>query len=214
MALAGSYRRSFWQRLALANEGCRPEFAFKLCLFEEGFSLLVFGYFLPLTFLNRWAYEPHEIMESWGFNLCDRTIQLYWGRHCKVVHLPWDWHHMKCEVMRPDGSWTPYVPSYERDKESDGRWQKAYPYRYVLRNGDVQERTATIYVERREWRWRWFIRLPWPAKKQQCIDVEFSEEVGEKAGSWKGGCIGCAYEMRPGEHPLATLRRMESERKF
>lgn len=46
------------------------------------------------------------------------------------------------------------------------------------------------------------------------IDVEFNAEVGERTGSWKGGCIGCGYQMNPNETPLQALRRMEAERKF
>lgn len=48
----------------------------------------------------------------------------------------------------------------------------------------------------------------------RAIDVQFSDEVGERTGSWKGGTIGCGYNMLPGESPLDTLRRMEAERKF
>jgi len=44
--------------------------------------------------------------------------------------------------------------------------------------------------------------------------VKFSDEVGERTGSWKGGVIGTGSEMRPGESPEQCLRRMERERKF
>jgi len=37
------------------------------------------------------------------------------------------------------------------------------------------------------------------------IDVQFSDEVGERSGSWKGGTIGCAYEMRPKKHRVSVL---------
>ena len=46
------------------------------------------------------------------------------------------------------------------------------------------------------------------------INIDFSDEVGERSGSWKGGRLGCSYNMQPGETPLQTLRRMEAERKF
>lgn len=46
------------------------------------------------------------------------------------------------------------------------------------------------------------------------IDVEFDGEVGERTGSWKGGTIGCEYELRPNETPYECLKRMEQERKF
>lgn len=183
-----------------------------LCLFEDGWSFDLFGLFLPLPF--RVTREPHEIMESWGFSFVERTIHFNWGRHTKIFRFPWDWEHLKCEVQRPDGSWVPYVASYESDTEPDGRWEESYPYQYLLKSGEVQERTATVYIERREWRWRWLMWCPWPAIKRQSVDITFDDEVGERTGSWKGGTIGCGYEMKPGETALQTLRRMEREREF
>lgn len=185
--------------------------AIQLCLFEENWSLCLFGKFINLPMRPR-DLHPMEIMESWGFTWHERSIHLNWGHRTKVVRMPWDWEHIKCEVLRQDGSWVPMQPSWEG--KDDGRHLETFPYRYKLRSGELQLRLATIYVERREWRWRWFTWLPWPARKQTCIDVEFNDEVGERTGSWKGGTIGCGYEMRPGESPCDTLRRMERERKF
>lgn len=209
----GEYKPSFWTRLRRACEGCRPRLALKLCLFEEEYSLDLFGYFIPLPFMDRWHREPYEIMESWGVYHHERAIWFTWGHRSWCFHLPWDFTHIKHEVRRPDGSWVPYVGSYE-DKEPDGRWTETYPYRYVLESGEVQERMATVYVERREWRWRWFSWLPWPAKKRTYIDVAFNDEVGEGTGSWKGGVLGCGTDLKKGETPLDALRRMERERKF
>lgn len=187
------------------------KFSTSLCLFEEGWSLDLFGLFIPIPVHA--TREPYELMESWGFTFHERTVHLNWGRHTKIIRFPWDWEHLKHEVQRPDGSWVPYVASYDKG-EPDGRWQAAYPYEYQLRSGDIQHRTATIYVNRREWRWKWLMWSPWPAIKRQSIDVTFDDEVGERAGSWKGGTIGCGYDMQPGETPLQTLRRMEGERRF
>lgn len=221
----GEYKPTFWQRLKRSLEGCRPHLSLRLCLFEEQYDLDFFGYLIPLPFMDRWHREPEEIMESWGVYHHERAVWFCWGNRSKVFHLPWDFTHIKHEVRRPDGSWVPYVGSWEvkqpdrsplfgDGKEPDGRWQETYPYRYVLESGEVQERTATVYVERREWRWRWFSWLPWPARKRTYIDVAFNDEVGERTGSWKGGTLGCGWDMKKGETPLDALRRMERERKF
>lgn len=183
-----------------------------LCLFEEGWSFELFGLFIPTRLLR--YREPNDMMESWGITLYERTIHLNWGTKTRVVHLPWEWSHVKHEVRRHDGSWVPYVGSYETSKEPDGRWEGTYSYVYTLKSGEVQERSATVYVCRREWRWRWIMWLPWPRIKRQSIDVTFDDEVGERTGSWKGGTIGCGYDMRPNESPLDALRRMEADRKF
>ncbi len=71
-----------------------------------------------------------------------------------------------------------------------------------------------MYIERREWRWKWFKWLKWPRCVEQTIDITFNKEVGEGSGSHKGGTIGCGYKMLPNESALQCLRRMEVERNF
>lgn len=87
------------------------------------------------------------------------------------------------------------------------------PYRYVLKDGTVQDVLATIHLERREWRARWYPVIP---IKKSCttIAVNFSAEVGEGTGSWKGGVLGCGYDLNGSETAVECLRRMERERKF
>jgi hypothetical protein len=138
----------------------------------------------------------------------------WWRRGVSVSINPFEWVHMRHEVRCADGSWQPYVGSWGRDKQPDTRQTCEYPYRYILKNGEIQDRTATVFVDRMAWRPKC---LKWTSlfeKERQTIDVQFNDEVGEKSGSWKGGCIGCSYEMLPGESPEQTLRRMEAERKF
>jgi hypothetical protein len=52
------------------------------------------------------------------------------------------------------------------------------------------------------------------SKTQKTISIDFDREVGERKGSWKGGTLGCGYELLPNENPLECLRRMEKDRKF
>lgn len=208
--------RSFRRELRRSLRGCRPRFSLGLDLFEEGYCLDFFGFLIPLLFLDRWRREPHEIMETWGFTYVDRSLHLRWGRHCKILWMPWLKEGVENEVRREDGSWRKKAYSYE-DTEPDGRKLESFPYRYTLRNGQVQEVTATVYASRIRYVWRLFRKRPlfWSLWAwRYWIDVEFSGEVGERAGSWKGGVIGCSYEMKPGETPLETLQRMEQERKF
>ncbi len=201
------------KRIRRSLEGCKPKLSFGLCLFEEGFDFDFFGFLVALPFMDRWAYPPHEIMESWGIKYFERSLCLTWGRKCKFIYMPWMLKHIKCEVLRPDGSWVKAVPSYSKE-EPDGRQVWTFDYSYHLKSGEIQKRVAEVYVERREWRQRWLAWCPWFAVKSQSIDVSFNDEVGERSGSWKGGCVGCGYDMRPGETPEATLRRMERERTF
>lgn len=206
-------------RIKRSLRGCRPRLSFGLCLFEEGYCLDFFGFLIALPILDRWAREPHELMESWGFSYFERAIMLKWGNWTKFIHMPWSLDFVKWEVMRPDFSFVPKDCSYNGPPQ-DGRWTRTYSYHYQLRSGEIQERTVTIYVERGYWHWllakwlglpSWF---PFVNMMRQSIEVEFDTEVGERVGSWKGGCIACGYHMLPGETPEQTLRRMERERKF
>lgn len=195
----------------------------ELCLFEEGYSLKFLCWFFKLRFLNRFRYDPHEIMESWGASVYwpERSLMLHWGSRCKILRPFGDWHHVRNEVMRPDGTMVKRVANYEVSDTNppDGRWETTLPYRYCLRRSswEVQHREATIWVEEREWRWRlpfckW--HLPWPKKVNRYIEIQFSDEVGERTGSWKGGTIGCSYSLKKDETPEECLRRMEREREF
>lgn len=189
--------------------------------------------YLKLPFLPR--REPKEqVLDSWGFsfNTDDwSSVHLNWGHRTKIVHFPWAWEFVRHSVLAPDGrSWIHDIAGTRipRDAVPIGMpqvdwfffsrdvptWSVKLPYRYVLRSGVVQEREATICVEEREWRWRWLMWLPRPRKISRCISVEFSDEVGERSGSWKGGTTGCGYEMRRDETPEECLRRMEAEREF
>lgn len=138
----------------------------------------------------------------------------WWVRGVSLSLNPFEWRHMRHEVRRDDGSWAPFVGSWERDKTLDARESLQYPYRYVLDNGQVQERTATVHVERRAWRPRCLRWTSLIEKVRTSIDVEFSDEVGERTGSWKGGTTGCGWGLLPNESPEQALRRMEKCRKF
>lgn len=93
-------------------------------------------------------------------------------------------------------------------------YTESHDYTYVLRSGEAQDVGATITVQEWETRRRWLWWCPLGARVRRSIDVKFSGEVGERAGSWKGGTVGCGWDMLPGELPVHALRRMERERKF
>ena len=223
-------RRTWRHRLKMSLRGCRLRPSLRLCLFEEEFCLDLFGFLIALPFLDRWRREPNEMMEGWGAYYSERDVCFDWGDAHWRFHMPWAMEHLNHEVMRPDGSWVPYVGSWETGKpipntdgvvvikggkEPDGRWQATFPYHYLLLpSGEVQHAQATIYVDRREWRQRWLMWCPWFAKKRQSISIDFNREMGSEAGSWKGGVMGTGYDMRPGETPEETLRRMQKEHRF
>lgn len=162
-----------------------------------------------------------------------------WYMKTISVDMPWSREWVRTSVLLKDATWDHETPQTRKqrkalkalpEKEAQGlaqsnwrdhyeflkanRWSEDHPYKYVLRSGEEQHVTATIGVEEREWRPKWFKWTNLFAQTSRTIKVDFSDEVGEETGSWKGGTVGCGYELRPDETPLACLRRMEQERKF
>lgn len=150
------------------------------------------------------------------YNVNDEFPTELWIRGWKSFNFPWGYNFWKREVLHKSGNTT----YWRKEERGDDFWDKekwaneivleTHPYTYTLKSGEKQERTATIYQEKRYWR-RWF-KLH--KMYRQYIEIEFSDEVGERSGSWKGGVISCSYEMKKGETSLQTLKRMEQERKF
>lgn len=202
----GYLLRAWWKwsecaYLLIGLRGLKAEIEFPSDWHERpaAWVRLGFGLFtIAFSFPWKWVV-PDEYQCSgptYGFSFFDDGLQLYWGK-CKgkqsdpftIIAMPWAWRHRKHEVLtKPE----------------------LHEYRYLLRSGELQKRTATIKAERRIWTRPW---LPYKQERRY-IDIKFSDEIGEQSGSWKGGCTGCSFDMESDETPLMTLRRMELERKF
>lgn len=145
------------------------------------------------------------------------------GKKGKTYYMPWNPEWVRTSMMLKDGTWMHerkgdrkrgIETNWWRKETQEKLWKETYSYRYVLKNGTVQDRQATVTVEEREWRPRWFMWTSLFARKRRSIGIEFDQEVGERTGSWKGGTVGCGWELLPNETPLECLRRMEKERIF
>ena len=160
------------------------------------------------------------------------SAKMPWWEKSICFHFPWDWNWHSTEILEhkanlPGLARTVFMECrgerrtsklkanfLDHNKEKFERLEsETYDYTYRLKNGKIQNRKATVFVDRMTWRMRWWPLFPFQ-KSRTCISVKFSDEVGEGTGSWKGGCTGCGYEMKLGETPLECLRRMESEREF
>ena len=148
---------------------------------------------------------------TYGLSYHDRAIWWNWDQKFWNIWMPWHFQLISHDVENADGNMVPY----DSDGK-DGRKITQHRYTYQLSSGEIQQRIAKIYKETYVWRWNWFKWLPlsWITETRTEIDIEFDYEVGEKSGSWKGGVLGCSYEMLDWENPEATLRRMEYETVF
>ena len=177
---------------------------------KEGCDLPKYGFAVHNdTF---WIYKGGYYDESIG-QVQDRNSS--WSWYLPFFSYEFDGHWVKDK----DGQWqmmqhkrhNPSGPEAYKFRESGMAYTEKHPYQYVLKRGEVQHRTATCTVEKRKWHRKWF---PFLTKENTVIDIEFSNEVGERSGTWKGGTLGCSYSLHPEENVLQCLRRMEIERKF
>lgn len=181
-------------------------------------SLVLFFYSWGSLYIHLpWDTKNGNTAEnkSWGlmfYHVDSGFPSEMWFRGWKSFNFPWAFNFWKKEVLHKSG--------WRKEEKGDDYWDKekwandiileSHPYTYTLKSGEKQERTATIYQEKRYWK-RWF---GLHTKCSHYIEIEFSDEVGERSGSWKGGCIGCSYEVKKGESALQCLKRMSIERKF
>ena len=105
------------------------------------------------------------------------------------------------------GSNKPYV--YYADDPLVLKYQVPYTDSY---DGEVV--ICSYWREYREWRPKWLTWTSLFARKRNYLEIQFDREVGKRKGEWKGGCIGCSYDLLPNETDLECIRRMERERKF
>jgi hypothetical protein len=191
------------------------DFNFKINQYHAEYTLILSLFYLTFYISlpeGVFGYDFEKWDRSWGMYYFGKSFVIYWGEKSWHFRMPWDWEMVRHEVLFPDG--TMNKPPGESWETSDGRLLKKFTYKYQLKSGEVQERTASVYVEEREWRWRCCKWLSWPNLKCRTICVDFDKEVGEGTGSWKGGTVGCGYDMKKGESIEQTLRRMEKEREF
>lgn len=135
--------------------------------------------------------------------------QLNWVRTSHLMYDEKYWFHETKNNRIDWGGSVDTVGSYEwREKN---KWKETHQF---TDNFDGTILNATISVDEMEWRPKWFKWTSLFRKVRRSIDIKFDREVGGRKGSWKGGTIGCGYELRKNETPLECLRRMEKERKF
>jgi hypothetical protein len=209
-------------------------FALELTGFEDdyGRATLIVAFLVGRFFIKLWrgsarfvpTFAPGEtkqygfsfaIAGSWSFELW-----LHLGKRVKICRRPWGWTGYRREYFTMTGVWLPcdqmprtwHSPEV-RETMGEEPWTASLPYHYMTDYGEAQHVNAAIKRERVFRTWSLF-GIPLRRSLEQSIDVTFDEEVGSERGSWKGGCVGCSYEMEPGETPAMTLRRMQRERRF
>lgn len=165
---------------------------------------------------------------AWGAVYMEDALMVYHGGggnfeggpKTKLFYMPWSLQWCRTSTLLDDGTW--YNDTYSNRYNSAGydnthkqnavmEWKEVHPF---VDKYDDTTVLATIGIVEREWRRKWLMWTPLFGLKRKTIKIEFDQEVGRHKGEWKGGTIGCSYEMIGNETPLECLTRMQIEREF
>lgn len=205
------------------------EVSFSICGYFDNrprinIGLIFYKIILVLPFRNKWTDECD--CPTWGIAYHEDMLWIHRGGKGNLnggskwwaFQAPWSYSWVRTSALRKDGGWEHETignnKSFYREEWENILWSETYPYTYVLKSGEVQNRKAKLRVEEREWRMHGFKWSSFRNKIEKTISVDFDAEVGERTGSWKGGTTGCGYTLLQNETPLECLRRMEKERMF
>lgn len=239
-SVIGSRRRNY--RATWGEFSWGLAFGLKLYSNWDDHQMLVFKPFFGSFYFN--PFNCRSDREYGFDFVSFSGLHLYFGKRYCVLAWPWEWEHVRWDYLSFDAPSSAKVIGVDKSRSWLScrfrsfmprwllmKWARAFPrpdkwreietikndisrdlpYRYTRENGEVQDRTATVFVRRGVWRMRW---IPFVRKSHTCIDFTFNEDVGEKVGTWKGGCVASSYEMKPNESPEECLQRMRVERKF
>lgn len=185
-------------------------------------DLIFFSLTFILPFRNEWANECDS--PKWGISIHNRTIWIYRGGKGNMNggNKWWTWEipfityvWIRSSILLDNGSWEHESKGNHKSFYEDSwkKQQKSWDYDYTD-SYDGEVIPTTIYVEEREWRPKWLTWTKLFNSVTRTIDIHFSKECGKGKGSWKGGTVGCSYQLLPNEDPLDCLKRMEKERKL
>lgn len=170
---------------------------------------------------------------QYGVSFFERALWLYFNQRTYSFDMPWSWIIVRHDLLLPNGQ------VYWRNKYKGGRhvggeysWYqvlegiKRVPgtkydtqteaVQYVeldhcTKGGKQQHAKIRLVGEERVWRWKWFTWFPFINITQRVVDCSSDIELGEKAGSWKGGMMGWSCEWRQGEEMKQAFNRWYRE---
>lgn len=131
------------------------------------------------------------------------------------------WRYVRVSLYDTEGRhfWTQLdsAPSrgLDRIREEIAVEERCPAVWFAFDDFDGERITVRTYIEEREWRFgegwfRWLSAFR-PPKVHRSLDLQFSKETGQRKGSWKGGTLGHAITLQPGELHESAFRRYCAE---
>lgn len=175
---------------------------------------------------RNWYWDIYR--REYGFSLSDGHLDISLGRQTMDsstdqrwgCFLPWtQWRHVRHSFYGLEGEHIATLPDTGQSYLGNiKKWENERAIAdsvptiaFEFKDFDGERIVATTKIEEREWRFGtgWFKWLSVFRKPKiiRSLDLRFSEEVGKRKGSWKGGTIGHAIDMLPEELHEESFRR-------
>jgi hypothetical protein len=188
---------------------------------------------IPIKFIK---VKIHESWDSsgprYGFAYHGQVFWIYTGAGDKWItfDMPWMYTIVRHDLLLPNGElyhrnhfpkyklgkrkrslyWHDVVEQNDKNKPVSGEqveYAKFVEIEHYTKRGKYQKARIRLLGEEREWRMRWFTWLPLFRMIQRTVDCESDVELGERAGSWKGGRMGWSCEWRKDETMIHAFHR-------
>ena len=179
---------------------------------------LFFGeFFITFPWKHKIKKDFGKDDPSYGVTYYNKSFMFYWNRKCRVWNIPflsYDW--VRTSVLLKDGTWEHEVKGDRKDfyekKWKEKRWVITIPYIHKTPNeGDIDV-LVTCRISEREWRRRGLKWTKIGSKTRRTVDVDFSDEVGPRRGSYKGGVLGTGFNIPTNTTDISEgLKTMEDE---
>lgn len=175
---------------------------------------------------------------EWGFTIHENYFQLMWGvqgasewnfpsmlmkEKSWSCLIPWlSYRPTAHQVFDGDGQlvWEEQFQNTQQAKENNAKrfdlTQQLTHRQYLVEDSDGEEIVVRVHQEFRKWErgTSWCSWLSWFMKgiKHRTIELEFTKEIGQRKGSWKGGLIATGYKMLPNETIDVCVERFFKEK--
>lgn len=164
------------------------------------------------NFFWNWHHVRHDAYDIDGDYLCCGEHFRFWERHgVERTYDKYEFEDIPDFAYPKDNNWINIGANRIRS-DYDNFSDKTLPGKLVYKFYDYIDSyqpapvRARVNIEERQWvrgNWAWLrviLRfVPGCNKSQQFINVKFKSAVGAEKNSWKGGTVGCSFNMKEDE---------------
>ena len=194
---------------------------------------LIIGFWRFFLSINLWKTEPFtefgKESPEYGISFHNDIIWIAYGPDSYTINMPWQWQIVRHDLLNPDGSvqvnnrwnfrgkkigrhlhWHEILTGWHDKKlETTVNTQltRVIELDHHTKEGKHQKANIRLTGEEREWRWRWFTWLPFPRMIHRVVDCDSDVELGDRAGSWKGGMMGWSVPWKKDESMEYAFRQ-------